>query len=210
MVYYHPEFTHRITLRKDIAMRLKVKEEELSIRARTVGADNGEAKVVTRALIVEAVVHKSKEIKTACMENLSPDRANKISGNQVFVPFGTIEGFNDKTREKWIRRQNLFLKQVISIPILSFNEAKEAHAQGTSQLNPRKFFMGQTRGEKRTIWSIEEMGPTTLLIFRKEHKIEVEKAIDEWNLILNNENAINKRVTDPRSQRQRNPTPKPL
>ena len=179
-------------MRKDIATRINVKEEELSIRARTVGADNGEAKVVTRALIVEAVAHKSKEIKTACMENLSPDRTNMISGNQVFVPFGNIEGFNDKTREKWIRRQNLFLKQVTSVPITSFNEAKEAHAQGGSQLNPREFFMRKIRGEKRTIWSIEEMGPTTLLIFKKEHKAEVEKAIEEWNQIPNNTNAINK------------------
>ena len=197
MAYSHPEYTHRISLKKDLARRMKVNENDIYIRARTVGADAAESAVVTRALIIEAPAHKSKGIKTACMENLGPDTKNRISGNQVFVPFGNIDGFNNRNREKWIKRQTSFLKQVSATPVQAFSQAKEAFEKGTSDKNPRSFFLRKTKANKRLIWSIEEMGTTTLIISKTENKREVENAIAEWNSSLSEELQIYKRASGP-------------
>ncbi len=105
MVYSYPDYSHQIFLKKDIAKRINSSKNGIFLRARTVGANTDTSSVVTRALIIEAVAHKARAIKMACMENLVPTRQNRIYGNQVFVPFGNIEGFNNKNREKWIKRQ---------------------------------------------------------------------------------------------------------
>lgn len=91
--------SHIFILKKDIARRTNTNKSDIFLRARTVGADLGTSTVTTRALIIESVAHKSKAIKAACMENLAPTCTNRASDNQVFVPFGTIEGVNNKKRK---------------------------------------------------------------------------------------------------------------
>ena len=72
MAFTHPDLTHRVALRKDLAQRLDTNIDNVFVRTRRIGSDVPDSKVVIRAIIVETTTYKSRELKTRCMEKLAP------------------------------------------------------------------------------------------------------------------------------------------